>query len=345
VAQGYTEVEGLDFGETYAPVARLKAIRILLAYTCAHNIKLYQMDVKSAFLNGYISKEVYVEQPPSFDDYKKPNHVYKLKKALYGLKQAPRAWYERLRDFLLSKGFIMKKVDTILFTKKIGKDMFVLQIYADDIIFGSTNQDYCDKFGKMMAKEFEMSMIGELSYFLGLQIKQLKNNTFVSQGKYIKDMLKKFGMKNAKGISTPMWTNRSLDSNASGNMVDQTMYRSMIGSLLYVTVSRPDVMFSVCMCARVQASPRESHLKATKRILRYLKHTQNVGLRYPKGAKFELIGYSNSDYVGCKVERRSTSGTCQLLGRSLFSWSSKKQNSVALSIAEAEYIATGSCCS
>jgi hypothetical protein len=144
--------------------------------------------------------------------------VYKLKKALYGLKQALSAWYERLRDFLLSKGFIMGKVDTTLFTKKIGKDLFVLQIYVDDIIFGLTNQDYCNEFSKMMVNEFEMSMIGD-SYFLGLQIKQLKNNTFVSQGKYIKDMLKKFGMEDAKGIITLMGTNGSLDSDASGNMV------------------------------------------------------------------------------------------------------------------------------
>ena len=151
-------------------------------------------------------------------------------------------------------------------------------------------------------------------------------------------MLKKFGMNEAKPISTPMGTNDNLDSNASGNMVDQKLYRSMIGSLLYVTASRPDVMFSVCMCARIQVSPREIHLKATKRILRYLKHTQNVSLWYPKGAKFELVGYSDSDYVGCKVERKSISGTCQLLGRSLISWSSKKQNSVALSTTEVEYI-------
>ena len=168
VAQGYTQVEGLDFGETYAPVARLKAIRILLAYACAHNIKLYQMDVKSAFLNGYINEEVYV---PGFEDDKKPDHVYQLKKALYGLKQALRAWYERLRDFLLSKGFMMGKVANTLFTKKIGKDLFVIQIYVDDIIFESTNQDFCEEFGNMMASEFEISMIGELSYFLGLQIK------------------------------------------------------------------------------------------------------------------------------------------------------------------------------
>jgi hypothetical protein len=189
-----------------------------------------------------------------------------------------------------------------------------------------------------------MSIVGELSYFLGLQIKQMENDTFVSQGKYIKDMLKKFGMNEAKQISTSMGTNGNLDSNASGNMVDQKLYRSMIRSLLYVTASRLDVMFSVCMCARFQASPRESHLKATKRILRYLKHTQNVGLWYPKGAKFELVGYFNLDYAGCKVERKSTSGTCQLLGRPLISWSSKKQNSVALSTAEAEYISAGSCC-
>jgi hypothetical protein len=187
-------------------------------------------------------------------------------------------------------------------------------------------------------------MIGELSFFLGLQIKQMKEGTFVSQTKYIKDMLKKFGMEDAKSITTPMGTSGSLDSDKSGNMVDQKLYRSMIGSLLYVTASRPDVMFSVCMCARFQASPRESHLKATKRILRYLKHTQDVGLWYPKGASFELVGYSDSDYAGDKVERKSTSGTCQLLGRSLVSWSSKKQNSIALSTAEAEYIAAGSCC-
>jgi hypothetical protein len=196
----------------------------------------------------------------------------------------------------------------------------------------------------MMANKFKMSMIGELSYFLGLQVKQMKNGTFVSQGKYIKDMIKKFGLEDAKLMSTPMGTSGSLELDENGNMVDQKLYRSIIGSLLYVTASRPDVMFSVCMCARYQSSPRESHLKACKRILRYLKSTQDVGLWYPKESSFELIGYSDSDYGGCKINRKSTSGTCQLLGKSLVSWSSKKQNSVALSTAEAEYISAGSCC-
>jgi hypothetical protein len=196
----------------------------------------------------------------------------------------------------------------------------------------------------MMTNEFEISMIGELRYSLGLQIKQLKNGTFVSQGKYIKDMIKKVRMNDTKAISTPMGTNVNLDSDTSGNMMNKKLYWSMIGSLLYMTASRSDVIFSVCMCARFQASPKESHLEATKRILRYLKHTQNVGLWYLKGAKLELVGYSDSDYAGCKVERRSTLGTCQLLGRSLVLWSSKKQNSVALSTAKAKYISADSCC-
>ena len=314
VAQGFTQVEGLDFGETFAPVARLEAIRILLAFASCFDIKLFQMDVKSAFLNGEIAELVFVEQPPVFEDPKNSNHVYKLSKALYGLKQAPRAWYERLRDFLLSKDFKIGKVDTTLFTKIIGDDFFVCQIYVDDIIFGSTNEVFCKEFGDMMSREFEMSMIGEVNFFLGLQIKQLKDGTFVSQTKYIKDLLKRFGLEDAKPIKTPMATNGHLDLDEGGKPVDLKLYRSMIGSLLYLTASRPDIMFSVCMCARFQAAPKECHLVAVKRILRYLKHSSNIGLWYPKCAKFKLVGYSDSDYASCKVDRKSTSGSCQMLG-------------------------------
>jgi hypothetical protein len=158
--------------------------------------------------------------------------VFKLSKALYGLKQAPRAWYERLRDFLLSKDFKIEKVDTTLFTKRIGKDLFVCQIYVDDIIFGSINELFCEEFGKKMSKKFEMSMIGELSFFIGLQIKQLKDGIFISQSKYLKDMLKKFGLDNEKPIKIPMATNGHLDLDEGGTMVDQKLFRSIIGSLL-----------------------------------------------------------------------------------------------------------------
>jgi hypothetical protein len=181
VAKGFSQVEGLDFGETFAPVARLETIRILLAYASHHEMKLYQMDVKSAFLNGFINELLYVEQPPRFKDPRYPNHVYRLSKALYGLKQAPRAWYERLRDFLIEKGFTIGKVDTTLFAKKFNGEIFICQVYVDDIIFGSTNEEYCKEFGELMSKEFEMSMIGELTFFLGFQVKQMREGIFISQ--------------------------------------------------------------------------------------------------------------------------------------------------------------------
>jgi hypothetical protein len=233
VAKGYSQVEGLDFSETYAPVARLESICILLAYATYHGFKLYQMEVKSAFLNGPIKEEVYVEQPPSFEDSGYPNHVYKLSKALYGLKQAPRAWYECLRDFLITNGFKVGKADPTLFTKTIANDLFVCQIYVDDIIFGSTNKSTCEEFSRIMVQKFEMSMMGELKYFLGFQVKQLQEGTFISQTKYIQDILTKFGMKDAKPIKTPMGTNGHLDLDTKGKSVDQKVYRSMIRSLLY----------------------------------------------------------------------------------------------------------------
>jgi hypothetical protein len=242
------------------------------------------------------------------------------------------------------QGFKIGRVDTTLFTKDVNGDLFICQIYVDDIIFGSTNDLLSHEFATMMSREFEMSMIGELTFFLRFQVKQMKEGTFIYQEKYTKDILKKFKMDECKPIKTPMATNGHLDLDVDGKPVDQSLYRSMIGSLFYLTVSRPDIMFSVCLCARFQANPTESHLSAVNRILRYLKHTPSIGLWYPKGASLDLLGYSDSDFAGSRVDRKSTSGGCHLLGRSLVSWSSKKQNSVALSTAEAEYIAAGACC-
>jgi hypothetical protein len=344
VAKGYAQVAGLDFEETFAPIARLESIRILLAYAAHHSSRLFQMDVKSAFLNGPIKEEVYVEQPPGFQDKRYPDHVCKLSKALYGLKQALRAWYECLRDFLIANAFKVVKANPTLFTKTCNGDLFVCQIYVDDIIFGSTNQKSCEEFSRVMTQKFEMSTMGELNYFLGFQVRQLKDGTFISQMKYTQDLLKRFGMKDAKPAKTPMGIDGHLDLNKGGKSVDQKAYRSMVGSLLYLCASRPDIMLSVCMCARFQSDPRECHLVAIKRILRYLVAMPCFGIWYPKESTFDLIGYSDSDYVGCKVDRKSTSGTCQFLGRSLVSWSSKKQTSVALSTAEAEYVAVGQCC-
>jgi hypothetical protein len=239
----------LDFDETFAPVARLVSIHILLAYATHHGFKLYQMGVKSVFLNGSIKEEVHVEQPPSFKNEEHSNHVYKLHKVLYGLKQAPRAWYECLTNFLIENGFRISKADSTLFTRKMEKYLFVCQICVDDIIFGSTNKFFCDEFSKIMTDRFKMSMMGVLTFFLVFQIKQAKEWSFISQTKYTRDILKKFGMDNAKPIKTPMGTNGHLDLDLDSTSVDQKVHRSMTGSLLYLCASRPDIMLSVCMCA------------------------------------------------------------------------------------------------
>jgi len=293
VAKGYNQEEGTDYDETFAPVARIEAVRLLLAYACLSGFKLFQMDVKSAFLNGFINEEVYITQPPGFEDHKLPRHVYKLKKALYSLKQAPRQWYERLSNFLLSKSYERGQVDKTLFIKKSNSDIILVQVHVDDIIFGSTNESLCQEFVLDMRGEFEMSMMGELNYFLGLQIRQLKNGTFLSQSKYCIDVLNKFEMEGCKEASTPISTSCYLDADEHGTSVDQTKFRGLIGSLLYLTASRPDITFVVCMCTRFQANPKESHFNAAKRILKYLKGTTNVGLWYPNEATINLKGYSD----------------------------------------------------
>ncbi|GKA27084.1 retrovirus-related pol polyprotein from transposon TNT 1-94 [Tanacetum coccineum] len=227
VAQAYNQQESIDYDETYAPVA-------------------------SAFLNGFINEEVYVAQPPGFIDFEKPNYVYKLKKALYGLKQAPKAWYDRLKAFLIKHEYSIGMVDNTLFTKKSKSHLIIVQIYVDDIIFGSTSQNLCDDFAKIMHDEFEMSMMGELNFFLGLQIKQMEDGIFFNQSKYIKEMLKKFGLEDSKPTKTPMSTEIKLTKDDEADSVDSSKYRGMIGSLLYLTASRPDIMFSVCLCAHFQ---------------------------------------------------------------------------------------------
>ncbi|GJV11425.1 retrovirus-related pol polyprotein from transposon TNT 1-94 [Tanacetum coccineum] len=229
VAQGYNQQEGIDYDETYAPVARLESIRILLAYACALDFKIFQINVKSAFLNGFINKEVYVAQPPGFIDFEKPDHVYKLKKALYGLKQAPKAWYDRLKALLIKHEYKMGMVDNTLFTKKKSSNLIIVQIYVDDIIFGSTCQDMCDEFAKIMHDEFEMSMMGELNFFLGLQIKQMEDGIFFNQSKYIKEMLKKFGLEDSKPMKTPMSSDTKLTKDEECESVDSTKYRGVIG--------------------------------------------------------------------------------------------------------------------
>jgi hypothetical protein len=322
----------------------MEAICLLLAYACSKNVKVYQMDVKSTFLNGELEEEVYIEQPEGFQLSENTDYVCKLKKALYGLKQAPRAWYSRLDKYLQQAGFRKGSADNNLYIKVSQGNILLIEVYVDDIIFGSDDDRLSQKFAKDMHNEFEMSLLGELSFFLGLQIRQSNQGIFISQTKYIREMLKRFGMEDCKPVITPMQTSCKLSKDDDSKSTDQRQYRSMIDNLLYVTTSRPDVMQAVGQVARFQAAPKESHVLAVKRIFRYLKGTKEFGLWYPKGKDLSLIAYTDADWAGCIDDRRSTSGATFYLGECLVSWLSKKQSSVSLSTTETEYIAATTCC-
>nr|GEX33844.1 hypothetical protein [Tanacetum cinerariifolium] len=309
VAHGYRQGEGIDFEESFAPVARLEAIRIFLAYAAHKNMFVYQMDVKTAFLNGNLWEEVYVSQPDGFVDIDNLNHVYKLKKALYGLKQAPRAWYDMLSSFLISQDFSKGSVDPTLFIRRNKNDLLL------------------------------MSMMGKILFFLGLQISQSPRGIFINQLKYALKSLKKYGYESCDPVDTPMVEKSKVDEDKQGKAVDPSHYHGMIGTLLYLTASRPDLQFTICMCAQYQARPTEKHLHAVKKIFRYLRGTVNWGLWYPKDSSIALKAFAYADHTGCQDTRRSTSGSLQFLGDKLISWSSKRQKSAVISSTEAKYIA------
>ncbi|GJV01042.1 putative ribonuclease H-like domain-containing protein [Tanacetum coccineum] len=312
VAQGHRQEEGIDYDEVFAPVARIEAIRLFLAFASFMGFIVYQMDVKSAFLYGTIDEEVYVSQPPGFVDPDHPKKVYKVVKALYGLHQAPRAWYATLSTFLEKHGYRRGTIDKTLFIKKDKKDIMLVQVYVDDIIFGSTRKSWCDEFEALMKGRFQMSSMGELIFFLGLQVKQKTDGIFISQDKYVADMLKKFDLASVKTAITPMETKMALTKDEEADEVDVT--------------------------------PKTSHLNVVKRIFKYLKGKPNLGLWYPRESSFDLEAFSDSDYARANLDRKSTTGGCQFLRSRLISWQCKKQTIVATSTTEAEYVAAASCC-
>nr|GEW08242.1 retrovirus-related Pol polyprotein from transposon TNT 1-94 [Tanacetum cinerariifolium] len=270
------------------------------------------MDVKTTFLYGPLKEKVYVNQPNGFVDPYHPDKVYRLKKALYGLKQAPMVWYDELLTFLVSKGFFKGSINPTLFITKHKGYILLVQIYVDDIIFAATNPKLSKQFEKLMHSKFEMSIMEELKLFLGIQIHQSPRAIFINQAKYAQEILIKHGMTSCDSVGTPM-TTRHLDADLSGTLVDQTKYHSMVGALMYLTASRPDIMHATCYCARYQAKPTEKHLTAVKRIFWYLKDTIYMGLWYPKDTGFELIAFLDSDHAGCLDSRKSTSGGIQFL--------------------------------
>ncbi|GJX68457.1 putative ribonuclease H-like domain-containing protein [Tanacetum coccineum] len=311
VAQGHRQEEGIDYDEVFAPVARIEAIRLFLAFASFMGFIVYQMDVKSAFLYGTIDEEVYVSQPLSFVDSDHSKKVYKVVKALYGLHLAPRAWYATLSTFLEKHGHRRGTIDKTLFIKKDKKDIMLVQVYVDDIIFGSTRKYWCDEFEALMKGKFQMSSMGELIFFLRLQVKQKTDGIFISQDKYVADMLKKFDLTSMKTAITPMKTKMALTKDEEADEVDVT--------------------------------PKTSHLNVVKRIFKYLKGKPNLGLWYPRESSFDLAAFSDSDYAGANLDRKSTTSGCQFLRSRLISWQCKKQTIVASSTIEAEYVAAASC--
>lgn len=340
VVRGFTQQHGIDYDETFSPVARFETVRTILAVAAQEQWKIHQFDVKSAFLNGDLKEEVYVSQPPGFESKTDPHKVLRLRKALYGLKQAPRAWYSKIDDFFHKNGFQRSRSEPTLYVKRQGSDhLLIVSLYVDDMIYTGSSLQLLREFQAAMKEMFDMTDLGELQYFLGLEISQTGGGIFMSQKKYVEDTLKRFNMHGCKTAPTPMNTNEKLEAEDETGLTDASVYRSLVGRLIYLTHSRPDICYAVGVLSRYMHRPTRHHFGATKRVLHYLAGTKEYGIWFSKTKDFRLKGFTDSDWAGSVDDRKSTSGHCFILGTAAISWSSKKQPSVALSSTEAEYVA------
>ncbi|KAL0360219.1 UNVERIFIED_CONTAM: Retrovirus-related Pol polyprotein from transposon TNT 1-94 [Sesamum radiatum] len=327
------EIDALKRNDTWElvdlpKVARHDTIRLVVALAAQNSWPIFQLDVKSAFLHGYLDEQVFVEQPPGYIKTGNEHKVYRLNKALYGLKQAPRAWYSRIEAYFLKVGFSKCPYEHTLFVK-IGKGgkMLIVCLYVDDLIFTGNCDAMFQEFKKCMMDEFEMSDLGKMHYFLSIEVVNTSDGIFISQKKYIGEILDRFLMKDCNAVSTPTEFGLKLNKDYEGKK-DSTLYKQIVGSLMYLTATRPDIMYSVSLISRYMENPTEMHLLGAKRILRYLQGTRDYGLFYRKGEKPTLLGFTDSDYAGDQDDRRSTSGYVFMLGTGAISWSSKKQRIV-----------------
>eukprot|EP00253_Pinus_taeda_P020910 PITA_20910 len=339
VVKGYKQQQGKDYDETFSPVARMETVRTVLSIAAQHKWKIYQMDVKSSFLNGVLKEEVYVEQPPGYEVEGQEHKVCKLKKALYGLKQAPRAWYSRIDAYLIENGFDKCDGEPTLYIKENDGKILIVVLYVDDLIFTSNDAFLIADFKAVMKSEFEMADLGFLRYFLGIEVDQSENGVFISQDKYVEAVLKRFNMQNSKAAVTPTVVGLKLTKEDSSKDFDPKLYKSIVGSLMYLTVTRPDIMHVVSLISRFMERPKETHWQAAKKILRYVNGTKGFGILYSSSESFMLKGYTDSDWAGSVDDRKSTSGYVFYMGSGAISWASKKQPVVSLSTAEAEYVA------
>ena len=343
MAKGYAQQHGIDYTEVFAPVARLDTIRLVIALAAKEEWTVYQLDVKSAFLHGELSEEVFVEQPRGYEQKGNEQQVYKLKKALYGLKQAPRAWYSRIESYFMKEGFERCHCEHTLFikTKEKGK-ILIVSLYVDDLIFTGNDESMFAEFKRSMMCEFDMTDLGKMRYFLGIEVMQRSDGNYISQRKYALEVLERFGMDKSNPVHNPIVPGTKLLKDEDGVKVDSTFYKQIVGSLMYLTATRPYMMFVVSLISRYMGNPTELHLQAAKRVLRYLRGTTDFGVFYKKGGCEELIAYMDSDYAGDSEDRKSTSGYVFLLSLGAVSWSSRKQPVVTLSTTEAEFIVAAS---
>lgn len=340
VAKGYVQKQGVDFEEAFAPVTRLEIVRLLLALAATNSWEVHHLDVKSAFLNGEIEEEVYVSQPTGYEVKGQEGKVYKLRKALYGLRQAPRAWYTRLSKFLEKLGFEKCPYEHAVYVKREGNESLIIGVYVDDILITSSNTANIIKFKEQMSKEFEMSDLGKLSYYLGIEVDQSKDHIELKQSTYAKKVLEAAGMADCNPSKYPMEPKIQLHKDLKGKAVDSSRYRSIVGGLRYLVHTRPDIAYAVGMVNRFMERPTTLHLGDVKRVLRYIKGTINYGLVYSKSTGNHMLsGYSDSDFAGNSDDRRSTGGMVFYLSESLITWMSQKQRCVALSSCEAEFMA------
>ena len=342
VAKGYAQKYGIDYDEIFSPVVRFSSIRLLLAFAVQHDFLIHQMDVETAFLNGKLDEEIYMQQPEGYVKPGEEHLVCKLEKSLYGLKQSSRCWNKAFRESVETLGFTQASADPCVFIRK--KDtLTIIAVHVDDLMILAQNILEMQRLNDSLKLQFKMKDMGELHYYVGVSIVQDKEGkqVYLHQGQYIEKMLKKFGQAEAKSVSTPADCNVKLQKEDSvSRPVDTISYQSIVGSLLYAAITtRPDIAQAVGVVSKFCANPTQSHLTAAKRILRYLKGTVNLGLSYKRCADGNLIGYSDADWAGDVDDRHSTSGNVFLLAKGAVSWLSKKQATVALSTAEAEYVA------
>lgn len=342
VAKGYSQLYGADYDETFSPVVRFSSIRTLLSFAIQNNLHVHQMDVVTAFLNGHLEEEIYMEQPEGYIKPGEEHLVCKLKKSIYGLKQSPRCWSKTFTGFMMEVGFKQSTSDPCVFVRS-REELEILAVYVDDLILITESTESMNELKMALEDRYKMKDMGELSYILGVSVIQdkEKNCVFLHQKHYIEAMLQKYGMDNANPVATPADVNVKLKkSDGVSKPVHQHTYQSMVGSLLYAAMAtRPDIAQAVSAVSKFNANPDAAHLTAVKRILRYLKGTANLALKYERSDSGALIGFSDADWAGDQDDRRSTTGNIFLLCGGAVSWLSKKQAIVALSTAEAEYIA------